>query len=368
MISIHILSAVALLLSQQAASKPVQSVSLPAPAGAHEPQIAFRGDHVLVVFGTEDAVKAAESRDGGRSFGILHGIARPGRLALGLRRGPRVATTARGFVVTAIAGEKGRGKDENLFAWRSSVHEDGLAWSSAVRINGVDGSAREGLHALAAGPSHELAVIWIDLRDGKSVLYGSASKDGGSTWSEPAVVYRSPDGSICECCHPSLAFDERGVLHAMWRNQLDGARDLYVAESQDGGRTFGAARKQGTGSWKITACPMDGGGIAGVGADEVVTVWRRESKIFRAGGTGEELELGSGQQPVIASGPGGAWIAWSEGLGGRLVLLRPGATEPFELAPSAVAGVLAGSLDGKGPVFAAWEASDGALQFARVDG
>ena len=48
----------------------------------------------------------------------------------------------------------------------------------------------------------------------------------------------------------------------MWRNSLDGARDMFVSESRDGGRTFSNARKLGSGTWPLKACPMDGGHLA----------------------------------------------------------------------------------------------------------
>ncbi|KAJ3054740.1 hypothetical protein HK102_011471, partial [Quaeritorhiza haematococci] len=48
----------------------------------------------------------------------------------------------------------------------------------------------------------------------------------------------------------------------MWRNSLKGARDLFLADSSDGGRTFSPAEKLGRGTWPLNACPMDGGAVA----------------------------------------------------------------------------------------------------------
>ena len=47
----------------------------------------------------------------------------------------------------------------------------------------------------------------------------------------------------------------------MCRNKLGGSRDLYTLRLRDG-RAAGPAVKQGEGTWKLDACPMDGGGIA----------------------------------------------------------------------------------------------------------
>ena len=62
-------------------------------------------------------------------------------------------------------------------------------------------------------------------------LYGARSRDGGVTWSKNVLIYESPDGTICQCCHPSAAFDPGGQVLVMWRNCLGGARDMYLKSS-----------------------------------------------------------------------------------------------------------------------------------------
>ena len=84
-------------------------------------------------------------------------------------------------------------------------------------------AAREGLHGFAAGPGNVLFAVWLDLRrdassEGGTKLYGTISRDGGQSWEKNVRVYASPDGTICQCCHPSVTIDAKGVLHVMWRN------------------------------------------------------------------------------------------------------------------------------------------------------
>ena len=50
--------------------------------------------------------------------------------------------------------------------------------------------------------------------------YVHRSKDGGQTWSPNFSVYESPDGHICECCHPSAVIAADGAIHVMFRNWL----------------------------------------------------------------------------------------------------------------------------------------------------
>ncbi len=80
-----------------------------------------------------------------------------------------------------------------------------------------------------------------------------------------------------------MAFAPNGDLDVMWRNALDGSRDMYLISSHDGGKTFGGAEKQGAGTWKLNACPMDGGGVAFTAQGTVVTTWRaRANDVYMA--------------------------------------------------------------------------------------
>src|SRR5207253_1724526 len=140
-----------------------------------------------------------------------------------------------------------------------------------TRINSVTNSAREALHAMAGNQHGDVWVAWLDLRSGKTELWGASSHDSGKSWNDDVLIYRSPDGHICECCHPSVQVERNGTVQVMWRNWLGGARDMYVTQSTDGGRTFKTAEKIGSGTWLLNACPMDGGSISGP-----YFLWRRE--------------------------------------------------------------------------------------------
>ncbi|MBI1791756.1 MAG: exo-alpha-sialidase, partial [Acidobacteria bacterium] len=247
-----------------------------APGGANleyrQPQLAADSRMVALTFGSGHAVYFAASFDQGKTFSAPVKVAEAGKMALGRHRGPRIALTPSSIVISAVVGEKGGGADGDVLAWRSI--DGGKSWSAGVPVNDVPAAAREGLHAMAAGGGVVFAT-WLDLRSKGTRLYGAHSKDGGATWSANVLVYESPEGKICECCHPSAMVDSKGVIYAMWRNNLAGSRDMYVARSTDGGHTFSRAEKAGTGTWVLNACPMDGGGLA-LGPDgKVVSAWRR---------------------------------------------------------------------------------------------
>ncbi len=275
-----------------------------------QPHLSALGTEIGLTYGAGDAIYFTGSRDAGKTWSKPATVADQGKLSLGMRRGPRVAVTKDAIVVTAIAGEKGRGADGDVMSWRSVDH--GATWSAPTRVNDVAASAREGLHSLAAGGRNTLFATWLDLREKGTKLYGSVSKDGGRTWSRNLLVYQSPSGSVCECCHPTAVVNSEGVIGVMFRNSLEGNRDMYLVRSANGGTTFGAATKLGSGNWKLNACPMDGGSLVLGPKNGSISVWRREGNLYQSNGRDETL-LGQGKQPVVTQTSKGVFVAWTEG-------------------------------------------------------
>ena len=158
---------------------------------------------------------------------------------------------------------------------------------------------------MAAAPDGTLYAVWLDLRGKGTTLYGSQSTDGGRTWTKNYQVYASPEGTICQCCHPSLSIDAQGIVSVMWRNAVGGSRDMYVTSSKD---HFASAQKLGAGTWKLDACPMDGGGIA-VENGQPISAWRRETDIYLAEGA-HERRVGAGKDVALARS-NGTYLAWT---------------------------------------------------------
>ena len=319
-----------------------------------QPQAAVgTSGNVHLVYGVGDAIFHCRSTDNGTSFENPKEAFRVSNLALGMRRGPRVAVTDDAVVVTAIGGKEGKGRDGDLLAWRST--DEGATWLGPVNVNGAADSAREGLHGMTAGADGSIWCVWLDLREKRSEVYASKSMDGGATWQANVRVYRSPDGNVCECCHPSIAVSEKAIS-VMFRNSLGGNRDMYVATSKDGGATFAPAKKIGQGTWKLDACPMDGGMLAADKSGEVATVWRRNGEVMKVSSNGgKEQSLGRGEQPWIANTKHGAVIVWTTGREGDLLMLAAGTKHPKKIADAGRDPMVASSINGNGPVIACWE-------------
>ncbi|MCU1238324.1 MAG: glycosyl hydrolase, repeat-containing protein [Candidatus Solibacter sp.] len=268
-----------------------------------QPQLAAAGDVAAVVYGSGENIWIARSGDRGQTFAAPVKVATLPKLMLGRHRGPRVTIAGKAIVVSAIASEPG-----DLVVWRSE--DGGRSWSAPVTVNDTAKAAREGLHAMASDGGGHVALAWLDDRSapGKK-LYGAFSNDGGKTWGRNVVLYASPEKTICECCHPSLVSLGGGEFEVMWRNALGGSRDLYAMRVKDGAAA-GAAVKQGTGTWKLDACPMDGGGLV-VRGGAIASAWRREHDVYLAEAGKDEVKLGAGMDVALTAGEQGLYAVWT---------------------------------------------------------
>lgn len=319
-----------------------------------QPQAAVTAEGAVhLVYGAGDAIFHSRSTDGAETFSPPREAFRVSNLSLGMRRGPRIAVAGKVLAVTAIGGLQGKGRDGDVQAWRST--DGGETWRGPVQVNDAAGSAREGLHGMASGPDGTVWCVWLDLRDKRSEVYASKSSDGGETWKSNVRVYRSPEGNVCECCHPSVLVSD-GAVHVMFRNSLAGNRDMYVSTSRDEGATFSPATKIGQGTWKLNGCPMDGGMLAEGPKGSFVTVWRRNGEVFfTSSPTGQEQMLARGEQPWVAATASGPVIVWTDRREGDLWVQEPGTGQPRKLSEAARDPMVAAAIDGAGPVVACWE-------------
>ncbi len=306
-----------------------------------------------VVYGEGDQVFCRTSADG-RAYGAPTRVGEVRQLMLGGRRGPQIAAAGSRLVVTAI------GKRGDLVSWRSG--DDGRRWVGPTIVNDKPGSAREGLHGLAGGAAGSFHVAWLDLRDGRTKVYAAASRDAGQSFGANRLVYESPDGTVCECCQPTVAADDRGAVVIMWRNLLAGMRDMYLVRSSDGGRTFGAPTKLGKGSWPLQACPMDGGGVATAGG-RVTTVWRRDDVVYAADPDSPEQALGRGRNAVVALGAAGLLRAWQTPDGNIVVQTAGASAAPVGRGGFASFGAAPG---GSGDVVLVWEDAERGAMVRKV--
>ncbi len=284
-----------------------------------QPQLASAQGLTALVFGSGQSIWFSASRDGGEHFSSPAEVTQVPVLALGRHRGPRVGISGQTVVMTAVAGQTaaagphahGLSQDGDLLAWRSS--DEGRSWSKPVTINDVPGSAREGLHSIAVSDDGEMAAVWLDLRGSGTRLYGAFSSNHGLSWSKNVLLYQSSDGTICQCCDPSIAFSGPQRAQVMFRDVLGDSRDMHLISWQLNGG-ISDAKKLGAGSWRINACPMDGGGIV-YRHGQTFTAWRRDETVYLDQPGKPETALGQGKDVALAAGREGPFVIWT-GLSG----------------------------------------------------
>jgi BNR repeat-like domain len=328
---------------------------------SRQPQLSAARGLVAMTFGSGSSIYFASSSDQGKTWNAPVKVIEASVFALGRHRGPRVAILKDSIVISAVIGEKGTKQAGTLTAFRSV--DNGKTWSRGGVINDVPEAAREGLHAMTAAPDGSLFAAWLDLRATGTRLYGAKSTDGGITWSKNVAMYTSPDGTICQCCHPTLAVDSSGRVFGMWRNVVDGSRDFYVTSSTDGVHFDAAARKLGEGTWKLNACPMDGGGLA-VEDGKITSAWRRDGEIFLTEpGVAAERRVGTGKDVALARNhKHQTYLVWTKD--GGLQVLMPDSREPVALSADGAFATLVALEDGG--VLAAWETHD-SIETKRLD-
>jgi len=273
-----------------------------------------RSNAIHLVYGNGDSILYCYSFDQGRTFSAPALISIVKKLAASHMRGPQIAATNNGLLVTACnnAGD--------IFSF---VKDQSGQWSPAGKVNDLDTVAKENLMALAADGDNAFAV-WLDLRDKHNKIFGAKSIDGGKTWSKNIMVYASPDTTVCECCKPSVVV-KGNTIAVMFRNWLNGNRDLYLVQSLDRGTFFGHAEKLGTESWALNGCPMDGGSIVIDNNGTPETVWNRKGTIYSCQPGGRERALGKGRSCTMESVNGKNVYAWVEN--GNVVVIEPDGTK-----------------------------------------
>src|SRR6185436_13087643 len=153
---LSLIATVISFLAPLLSAAPVEIIP-PELRGAVQPQVAVTpSGRIHVVFGKDNAVFHTTSPDG-YTFSPPVKIAELNKLALKMRRGPRVTATDNLVLVTAISHEDG-----NVHAWTSA--DTGKTWKEGGYLNTVAKSSREGLQALAGDGRGLITAVWLDMR------------------------------------------------------------------------------------------------------------------------------------------------------------------------------------------------------------
>lgn len=144
---------------------------------------------------------------------------------------PSIAVSPEGTLYVAW-GDKREGK-YNVFL-RSST-DAGMSWSSTVNITAnIKGQNR--LPSIAIDANGTLYAAWAHKtrrKEGEEVIVEREvllqySHDGGTTWSDPYSVSRTP--SLSAIIRPEVAMDPSGTLSVVWEEEDSGNFEIYFSK------------------------------------------------------------------------------------------------------------------------------------------
>lgn len=174
----------------------------------------------------------------------------------GMTRGPRIAATKEGAIVVTACAKLRKDDDVHVYCYRKGPKDKAFA---ATRVTTPAAKDHEGMHDMVADGEGNIHVAWLDSREaarGNHVWY-ARSTNGGKTFKGETIAYKSPSGSICPCCAPSIATSSNGKTVAIqFRNKQKAAaggpdvHDMFTAVSTDGGKKFAATRLDDRERWK----------------------------------------------------------------------------------------------------------------------
>jgi hypothetical protein len=253
-----------------------------------QPQVSIDPKGIVrVAFGRNDSIFCSTSINSTAVFSKPIFVGRITGMHLGMGRGPQIASSSLKTIITAMD----KSGDIHFF---QLDHRNGQ-WVRKGMVNDVRGSAPEGLMSIAADNKDNFYAVWLDLREERmNNIYFSALSPTKKGWTENRLVYRSPDGHVCECCKPNIAVNNTRIA-LMFRNWIGGSRDLYLISSINNGRTFSPAQKLGSGTWPLKGCPMDGGGIAFTKGGTIITAWTRQGAVYTCHPGQLEQKLSNGK-------------------------------------------------------------------------
>jgi hypothetical protein len=328
------------------------SLAMPGLANANV-TLASDGTRIAAAWAASGAkgtdIYAAVSFDGARTFGSpvrVNDI--DGDASVNGEQPPRVVLNGAAVDVLWVS------KRDGVAGIRAAASTDGgrtFAPARSITPAGLTGA--RGWESAALGADGAIHAVWLDGRNSTPMDHSKAA-DGKhhhgdmrqdiyhAMWKgadEPIETAVASD--VCFCCKTAVATRGRDVFVA-WRHLFPGGvRDIALARSSDGGRTFLDPVRVSEDNWKIDACPDDGPAMAIDARGAVRLTWPSlvsdrdgprmaifESTSRDNGATFSprvrvDATAGGASHPRIAAGATQAAIVWDElAQGTRRVMFR----------------------------------------------
>jgi len=263
--------------TRESATRP-QPIQISAPGiDAAEPATATAGDGTFYVAWVNHDAKEADVM-----LAHFNNKAEMQGAPVRVNRQPGVATAWRGDQPSVAVASDGAayvlwtarvdaGDKHGTDIYLSASNDHGQSFASEVKVNDDKTPNAHGMHSLAVAKDGRIYAGWLDERnvhapkpstkaeghhmESNRDLYIATSTDGGRSFS----ANRKVASDACPCCKTSLAVAADGTLYAGWRQVLPGSfRHIAVASSMDGGMKFSTPVIVSDDHWMLQGCPVSG--------------------------------------------------------------------------------------------------------------
>jgi hypothetical protein len=199
---------------------------------------------------------------------------------------PSVAVGKNGsvYVVWTERVEANDKKGTDLYL---SVSSDlGKTFAAPVKINDDKVPAAHGMHSLGVAGDGHIYVSWLDERnvvtpkpstkaeghhmESNRELFIADSNDGGRTFSRNRKIA----ADACPCCKTAMAIASDGTIYVGWRHVLPGDfRHIAVTASADAGATFSKPVIVSDDKWVLHGCPVSGPSLSVADNGTLKVLW-----------------------------------------------------------------------------------------------
>lgn len=199
---------------------------------------------------------------------------------------PSLAVAPDGSVYVVWTARVDAGGKHGTDLYLSVSNDRAQTFTSEVKINDDKVPGVHGMHSLAVANDGRIYVSWLDDRnvhtpkpstkgeghhmESNRDLFLAYSTDGGRTFS----LNKKVATEACPCCKTALAVSRDGTLYAGWRQVLPGSfRHIAVASSTDGGSSFSTPTIVSDDRWVLQGCPVSGPSLSAAPDGSLKVLW-----------------------------------------------------------------------------------------------
>lgn len=201
----------------------------------------------------------AVSEDKGKTFGESIEISSSNDIHPHGENLPKIIFKPKGEIIAmwGVNNSNPKSKYSGLVYYAQSF-DNGKTWTEKIPLVKDTSAYDQRYFDMELLPNGEAMVLWLDNR-GKKEKEGSdlyfASTNGKDGFQNEKRISES----CCQCCRTDLFIDDKGNVHASYRDIInDSIRDMVQMVSADGGKTFSPPVRISADNWVINGCPHTG--------------------------------------------------------------------------------------------------------------